>query len=475
MSNLQKKKRQWIEPENVFIGDESSRLSKPILFLLCFIPVFSTLLFGAVDNTTWVFIAVFWALIVLLWLADAWKAGGLLFNSSSLQLPLVGLILIGLIQLLPLGGHVGGLGVSMSQALSLDPYSTRFFVIKLVVYLVFLAAALAFINNEKRLKTVVFFIVIFGSLMAFFGVLQRLANPEGIYGMRETSGAIPFGPFVNQHHFATFMQMTGGLALGLLFGERTSKERKILLATAVVVMGVATVSTGSRGGLLGFMAVVAFVVLLNFLSGRWATRRSSRSETGSSIQRNVAIAAGGLALIVVIFGVVLFIGGNDPLLRGIGAATSQQSDISTGRFHFWSVALRIFFEHPILGAGFEAFGVAFTKHDTLSGQFRVEQAHNEYLQTLADAGIVGFLCVAAFIYLLFRKGLRTIIGSTGFRGEAAIGALAGCLGVLIHSFFDFPLRTPSNAFFFLLLCAIATVGIGTSGSVSRRRHRSTAP
>ena len=48
--------------------------------------------------------------------------------------------------------------------------------------------------------------------MAFFGILQRLAHPEGIYGFRETPQAIPFGPFVNQHHFAAFMEMTSGVA-----------------------------------------------------------------------------------------------------------------------------------------------------------------------------------------------------------------------------------------------------------------------
>jgi len=67
--------------------------------------------------------------------------------------------------------------------------------------------------------------------------------------------AMPFGPFVNQHHFAAFMEMTGGLALGLLFGEKTSRERRLLLATAVIIMGAAVAFTGSRGGMLAFGAV----------------------------------------------------------------------------------------------------------------------------------------------------------------------------------------------------------------------------
>jgi O-antigen ligase len=131
--------------------------------------------------------------------------------------------------------------------------------------------------------------------------------------------------------------------------------------------------------------------------------------------------------------------------------------------------LQIFFAHPILGAGLEAFGTAYTQFDSQSGLFRVEQAHNDYLQTLADAGILGFICVVSFIYLLFKESLGTIANAKdGLRKNAALGALAGCFGILIHSFFDFPLRTPSNAFVFLMLVAVATVSV-------HRDHKSSDP
>jgi O-antigen ligase len=99
----------------------------------------------------------------------------------------------------------------------------------------------------------------------------------------------------------------------------------------------------------------------------------------------------------------------------------------------------------------------------MNGFYRVEQAHNDYLQTLADAGILGFACITAFIFLFFKRSLNVISSSAdGFRKGTAVGALAGCFGILVHSFFDFPLRTPSNAFFFLLLVVLATVSINNS-------------
>jgi O-antigen ligase len=448
-----------ISAQNIIIGDASSRLSSAIFFLLCFIPALGTIVFGAVDETTWIIISVFWAAIILMWLAEAWKGGGLPLNTSPLLLPLAAFVLIGILQLLP------------TPFASFNQSATRFFVVRLIVYFVFFAACLTFINNESRLKKIVWFIVIFGAVMGFYGILQWLANPAGIYGLRGTPQAIPFGPFVNQHHFAAFMEMTGGVTLGVLFGGKRARERVMLLVLAVVIMGAAVGFTSSRGGLLGFVSVLAFVILLQLLTSK--DRADTTDNSHSSAQRKIAVAAAGLALMIVIFSVILFLGGNDQLLRGTGVNRAD-IDISTGRFHFWPIAIKIFLDHPIFGAGFDAFGVAFTKYDTWNGMLRVEQAHNEYLQTLADSGVIGLVCIIAFIFLLFRKGIAIVLSQSGFRKSAAVGALAGCFGILVHSFFDFPLRTHSNTFFFLMLAAIATVPIVADTTHKLKRRRSSS-
>ena len=106
----------------------------------------------------------------------------------------------------------------------------------------------------------------------------------------------------------------------------------------------------------------------------------------------------------------------------------------------------------------------------------MEQAHNDYLQTLSDAGIVGFICVLAFIYFLVKQSLSIIASSTDERRtNIAIGALAGCNGILIHSLFDFPLRTTSNALFsYCSLFSRPDIAGGTKGSKRRRRSPSRA-
>ena len=435
--------------------DES--LSKIILILLAAIPILSTIAYGAVDIWAVGLLSVITATVVILWIAYAFRTGLFRFNPSALQVPMLGLICIAAVQLLPFGN--AGISPDLLDApavntLSMDAYATRFFLLRLVIALVFFAAALAFIDSQKRLKRMTLMVIIFGALMAFVGILQRLASPDAIYGMRPTPQAIPFGPFVNQHHFAAFMELTAGLTLGLLLGGAVKKDKSALLVICAALMGIAVLMTGSRGGFLSMLGVIGFVLAARFLS------RGARPDKTAKPASNLAIAAGGAALLIIIAGSVLYLGGGGPLFRGLGFS-GEQTDITSGRSHFWSIALRIFFDNPILGAGFDAFGVAFSEYDTWNGFFRVEQAHNDYLQMLADAGVLGFACVAAFVFLFFRRGLEVINNSTdAFRKSTAVGAMAGCFGILIHSFFDFPLRTQSNTFFFLLLVVLATVSVG---------------
>jgi O-antigen ligase len=335
--------------------------------------------------------------------------------------------------------------------------------------LVYFSTALIEINTKRRAKQLVFGIVIFGTAMAFFGIAQDLINPGSIYGLRPTPQAISFGPFVNRHHFAGFMEMTIGLTLSILLCGGTKPDKRSFLIFAVAVMGVAAVMISSRGGMLSIAGVTAFVIAASF----FAKRKSNESANGST-RAKLTVAAAAIALVLGIFGTVIFLGSGDAVIRGIGA--SETADVSNGRFHFWSVSAKIIAADPIIGVGFDAFGSAFTKFDSWNGTYRIEQAHNDYIQMLTDGGMVGFAFIAVFIWLFLRNGLRNISNaSEGFHRSAVIGSFAGCLGIMIHSFFDFPLRTNSNLFFFVLLVSVAMLPKALFSHHSRRRSNVNEP
>jgi O-antigen ligase len=165
----------------------------------------------------------------------------------------------------------------------------------------------------------------------------------------------------------------------------------------------------------------------------------------------------------------LYFGGEDALSRLVG--TVNAADPTTGRAHFWRGTLQMIKDHPLLGVGLGAFSDAYPRYDTGGGTYRLEQAHNDYLQILSDAGLVGGLLGLLFVAALFRMAFRRVQSRDKFRRGVALGALSGCAGVLVHSFFDFTLHTAANGLLFLVLAAMATAGGQVEDAQERRGRR----
>jgi len=439
--------------------------SRFVFLIICVAIVLSALAFGTVH---------YWALaifnlgalaILILWLVDAWTLGTLRISRNLLQLPLLGTIVLGLIQLLPLRSLSGsGIALPVTQALSLDPNATRLVLVQISTLFVYFAATLVFTDTPHRLHILVRTIIIFGFFLALFGLTQSIASPNRVYWFRELSQSTAFGPFINRHHFAGYMELTIALPLGLLFGNAIEKEKRLLYLFAAFLMGVALVLTGSRGGIISLFAEILFFALFTAL---WRPERSSKRRKsrirGALIRFGLA---GGLML--VLLGGVILLGGEFSLTRFIDSVNTD--DPSTGRVHFWSVTLEIIKAHPWLGTGLGAFGVIYTHYDSRNGLFRLEQAHNDYLQIISDTGLLGALLAFCFVILLFRYAYRHTRSRDVFRRGVALSAIGGCFAVLVHSMFDFTLHTTSNALLFLILGAVATMN-GRIEQVPRKRRR----
>jgi O-antigen ligase len=346
----------------------------------------------------------------------------------------------------------------------MDASATGFFLVQLFVYLIYFAAALAFINEQRRLRKVTITILIFGFLIAVFSIIQSFSSEGAIYWSRTHPGAIPFGTYINRHHFAALMEMTIALSLGLIYAGAVTKELRAIQIFSTLIMGVALVMTGSRGALLSLMGIIGFLTLLSLKT----RKRGDRDDRRVTLLQKLMPVAGGLMLVLTIFGTVLFLGGENELTRSIGLIKSD--DVSAGRLHFWQTTLQVIRDNLLLGVGLDALGSAYTRYDTWNGIFRVDRAHNDYLQVFAEAGILGFVSLIAFLYFLFRRGYQILTTTRDtFRRSVALGALAGCFGIAVHSFFDFPLRTPANALVFLTLATLATVQISYP-KLHRRRN-----
>ena len=440
-----------------------------IFVTLCTAIVLSALAYGTVHYWALAVFEFGAALTVCMWCADALSSGNFRINRSVLQLPLIGLVIVGLFQLLPFGTPTidsSALSLAPLQALSLDPYSTRLVLLQLGALIIYFAAALAFTDSPARLRALVRTIIIFGFILAVLGLIQSFTSPTKIYWFRDLPQSTPFGPFINRHHFAGYMEMTLALPLGLLFTGAIEGEKKYIYIFAVAVMGIALIMTNSRGGIISLFAEVGFLALVSGLASRASQGQRSKSE--SKLKSPAIRVLLGSLLVAALLGGVVLLGGESALSRFVG--TVNASDPTTGRTHFWGVALDVIKDHPLIGAGLGSFGLAYTRYDSRNGFLRLEQAHNDYLQILCDAGIIGAALGLMFIVVLFRGGFLRIKSHDPFRGGVALGGLAGCFAVLVHSLFDFTLHTTSNALLFLVFAALATLGSQVEVK-SGRRHR----
>lgn len=457
--------------------------SRFLYLLLCVALVLSALAYGTVHYWTLSIFSLGAVGVLILWAVDAWKLGVLRISSNFLQLPLLGMLALGCFQLLPLRDPQAAelLNLPPVRTLSLDPNSTRLVLVQVAALFIYFAAVLVFTDTSRRLRLLVRTIIIFGFFLAIFGLTQSLTSPTRIYWIRELSQSTAFGPFINRHHFAGYMELALGIPLGLLFSGAIEKEKRVIYLFAVGLMGIALMLTNSRGGIISLMAEIIFLGLISSFGSPQRHRDRHRDDEHErdplAAQRRrpfLGIAARiGLALALIaamVVGVILA-GGEGAISRFVGTVNSD--DPTTGRAHFWSVTLDIIKANPALGTGLGAFGVVYTQYDSRNGLYRLEQAHNDYLQVLSDGGIVGALLGLVFIVMFFKMGFARRKSKDRFRGGVATGALAGCFAVLIHSFFDFTLHTTSNALLFLILAALATMNgrVEEVRSVRRRRRR----
>ncbi|HEX8719024.1 MAG TPA: O-antigen ligase family protein [Pyrinomonadaceae bacterium] len=125
-----------------------------------------------------------------------------------------------------------------------------------------------------------------------------------------------------------------------------------------------------------------------------------------------------------------------PVLARLGATSADDLN-ARARFLYWGAALEMWRARPLSGVGAGGYGAALPdaraafagRHpgSTLTGvneKFLSSEAHNEYLQMLAELGAVGFGLFAAFCAALVRAAWRALRVSRGPLVPGAVASLA---------------------------------------------------
>jgi len=434
-------------------------LDRIIYFALLALLVLTPIPYGAVESWSvglWE-ISVF--AVVGMWALLAAGLGRLNISFNPLVWPMMALLAVAVVQVLPIAWNG-------RQSISYSPFVTSQFAVKLFASICFFLLFATFVNTDERRGLAVKVIIGICTVVALVGIGQSYLGK--MLWQRGT-----FGPFVNRNHFAGFLEMGVGLAGGLLVGRAVKLEWMAVYASCVLAMCAGIVLSASRGGVLALGAEIVFLAVIAILS--LFLKVSRQSKSGPNRSRLTGLLAGTAATLLIgaaaIAGAAALVG-SEGLVQNfaqIQAETGGELPASErfSRRDIWDSTTQLIKDHPLLGVGLGAFQFAYTRYDKSSGAQRVEQSHNDYLQVLADSGLIGGAILLTFIILLFARGF-TAAGMHDKRGRAiALGALTGCFAIAIHSFVEFNLQVTSNAQMFLALAALATPGS------SKGRKRST--
>src|SRR3981189_2395129 len=318
-------------------------------------------------------------------------------------------------------------------------YSTRMDLLLLVSDLILLFLAVQAFRTLKDWRGFVWFGMVFGFLISIFGILQHLTFNGKLYWFREMRyGGIPFGPYVNRNHFAGFAELAIPVPLVPLILGKVRRERRFVIGLLALLPIGALLLSASRGGIVGFGVEVLF--LLSFV----LLRRAGSKH----------LLTGGVVLLDAL-SLVSWLGVRQVLSR---FASLQTLEVKEGkRASMRHGAWHVFLDHPIVGTGLGTFQLVYPPYETLYDGRIVNHAHNDYLEALAETGILGGLCCAWFVGVLFFTGLRALQDANhSFAAALRLAGLTGCCGIFVHSLVDFNLQIPANLFFFFLMALLAT-------------------
>lgn len=417
------------------------------LYALTTLLLFAPLAFGAVEP---------WAIFVLeatsaalagLWVFRQIRSDCLTIRWNPVFLPLCAFAAVNLIQLAP--GLSGYRHDTLSALLLNAAFGLVCFLFSQVL------------DRTTHLRKLAVTFTVYGSAVALFAVLQGLSSPTKLYWIRTPRfGGWIYGPYVNHNHYAGLMEMLTPIPLVFAFSRYAHGKKKWLAALAAAFMGASIFLSGSRGGMAAL--AVEMGVFLWFL---FHERTHNR----------VALLLGAFFLIGAVS--IAYTGGSEVASRLSTLADYRHPDVSaTLRLKIARDSLTMFRARPLLGWGMGTFADVYPSFRSFYMSSFINAAHNDYLQLLAETGIVGFGIMVWFLIAVIRPAIRkTKNWPSDVNGMVALAALLGITGILIHSTVDFNLQIPANAMLFYTLCTVAALDPRFRNLRREHRPRSTQP
>ncbi|MCO1603216.1 O-antigen ligase family protein [Desulfosporosinus nitroreducens] len=270
----------------------------------------------------------------------------------------------------------------LSTAFSIAPAHSFAETVRLLSLIITLYLVIAYVEDEKDLQRLGYTLIAAGAVLGLIAIVQYLTEwffiPTSAVVINRRSNAT----FADANIFARFLVITFLFSVAEL-ERRTSWSSRVIPLVAILLQGAGLGITGSRGGILALgVSAIIFVILIP--------------------RRKLTL----YAMVLMIFAIIAAAFLNPAIMARIESLRSGLLSASGGiREYLWRSGMAMVRDHPVVGIGVGAFGVAFTTiypYFNPYSTFYVSLSHTAILTVLAETGIIGF----AVLYFLFGKTLQ---------------------------------------------------------------------
>jgi len=350
--------------------------------------------------------------------------------------------------------------INSFKSISLDPINTLAEIVNyLNIFMIVIITSLVFFK-KKHIKRYLFYLVFIGFLHAFIAVyLFLLGNPEFFLEKIVHYKNSSTGLFINRTNFSFFLILSFISGLHLLFKKEFDFNKKtnflfnfnlFYVRIFLIFISIAIITSFSRLGNFYLAVILLFYFLYSI-------------KTTNKIFNNFTL----LFFILVVFDILIlgfYFGGTQLIDRFLFVHEDLNSSInnsiyeidghsqSLSRVDIIKIGFNFFEKFYLFGYGAGAFQVTFFLFYENLNNFYTNHVHADFIELLAELGIIGFLITIFIFYYIFKNIYRSFIAKDS---QFKIVLISLSLIFLINGLIDFSLNIPSNQYIFSSLLALS--------------------
>jgi len=266
--------------------------------------------------------------------------------------------------------------ILLSSVFALNPSVAYEYVPDFISWMVIFFLIINIVNTEKRFFVFMLAFLLYSFKMAQFSFFNWVSAGFGFISIGSGGGP---GWFRNSGEFGIQMCIFFSLAACFFFAlkDHWPRWKKILFLFFPFIALTGTVSSSSRGSVVGILCILFFM----FIKSKHRIR--------------------GLVALGVILALLYFILPDQQMER---FQSSGEDKTSETRLEYWKRGMELISSHPILGVGYNNWLVAQENIYGLRGQ---QLPHNIFIQCASELGYSGLLVFFLMILYTFINNSRT--------------------------------------------------------------------